>query len=470
MADEPGQPPNLTGLSLADKAPENPQSLVSKAVAQLVTPFDVSGGTDESGKELAIDYEKLTRDFGATPISPALLERFEKVTSQKPHRFMRRGIVLSHRDLDKILDRYEKGQPFYLYTGRGPSSDSMHVGHSIPFEFTKWLQDVFDCPLIIMLTDDEKFMHTPGLEIEAVRKFTIKNCEDIIAIGFDPAKTFIFNDFDFVSGAFYENICRMAKRTTINSVRGTFGFNDSNNIGEYHFSALQSATAFATSFPHIFGDDPIKARSIPCLIPCAIDQDPYFRQCREHAEKLKYKKPSLIHATFLPSLLGPGSKMSASKDSSAVFLQDTPNQIKNKINKYAFSGGQDTAEKQRELGGRTKDDVPYQYLTFFMEDDDELAEVKRKYEGGEMMTGEIKALCIKFLQDYVGGFQERKKKVTKEVREEFMAKRPLKWGGNPNPLKEEPKEKSKPKANGDVSGHEKKKSISGTEKRKSLIK
>ena len=28
----------------------------------------------------------------------------------------------------------------------------------IPFMFTKWLQDVFGCPLVIQLTDDEKFL------------------------------------------------------------------------------------------------------------------------------------------------------------------------------------------------------------------------------------------------------------------------------------------------------------------------
>jgi len=41
------------------------------------------------------------------------------------------------REFDKILDRYEQGKPFFLYTGRGPSSDSMHIGHMIPFLFTK---------------------------------------------------------------------------------------------------------------------------------------------------------------------------------------------------------------------------------------------------------------------------------------------------------------------------------------------
>jgi tryptophanyl-tRNA synthetase len=37
-----------------------------------------------------------------------------------------------------ILDRYSKHEPFFLYTGRGPSSDSMHIGHVIPFTFTKY--------------------------------------------------------------------------------------------------------------------------------------------------------------------------------------------------------------------------------------------------------------------------------------------------------------------------------------------
>ena len=343
-------------------------------------------------------------------------------------------MVLSHRDLNKILDRYEKGEPFYIYTGRGPSSDSMHIGHSIPFEFTKWLQDVFDVPLIIMLTDDEKFMHSKKIKVEDAERYARENAKDIIGIGFDPKKTFIFSDYDFMGGAFYKNVTMVAKRITINSVMGTFGFNQSNNIGEFFFPAVQSATAFATSFPHIFGADPLKARQIPCLIPCAIDQDPYFRQCREHAEEMKYKKPALIHSIFLPALQGPGSKMSASVDASAIFLTDTPAQIKKKINKYAFSGGQDTEEKHRELGGRTDQDVAFQYLKFFMEDDDELEQIRQRYEKGELLTGELKAICIKYLQEYVGAFQERRVKVTEEVRQEFMRERPLTYGGNPNPV------------------------------------
>jgi len=61
-------------------------------------------------------------------------------------------LLLIISELSRILDRYEQKKPFYLYTGRGPSSDSMHLGHMIPFLFCQYLQEIFDCPLVIQLT------------------------------------------------------------------------------------------------------------------------------------------------------------------------------------------------------------------------------------------------------------------------------------------------------------------------------
>jgi tryptophanyl-tRNA synthetase len=209
----------------------------------------------------------------------------------------------------------------------------------------------------------------------------------------------------------------------------------SDNIGKIHFASIQAATSFATTFPHIFGPDQKFNARIPALIPCAIDQDPYFRMTRDVATRLKYPKPSLIHSIFLPALQGPGSKMSASVDTSAVFMKDTPALIKKKINKYAFSGGQTSAEEQRLLGGNPDVDVSYQYLKFFIEDDEELENIRVAYRKGEMLTGELKQRCIKELQLFVAGFQERKKEVTEEVVAMFMTPRKLEWKGNPNPIK-----------------------------------
>eukprot|EP00882_Tetradesmus_deserticola_P033290 GHRQ01038013.1.p1 GENE.GHRQ01038013.1~~GHRQ01038013.1.p1 ORF type:complete len:138 (+),score=32.10 GHRQ01038013.1:390-803(+) len=56
-------------------------------------------------------------------------------------------------------------------------------------------------------------------------------------------------------------------------VRGIFGLTQDDNIGKIGFPAVQAAPSFPGVFPHIFGD----RKDVRCLIPCAIDQDPYFR-------------------------------------------------------------------------------------------------------------------------------------------------------------------------------------------------
>ncbi|KAI9021535.1 hypothetical protein CLU79DRAFT_703180 [Phycomyces nitens] len=392
-------------------------SVESKTASQNVTPWEVEGAVVD-GVQQAIDYNKLVDQFGTSRIDEALLKRFETLTGKKPHVLLRRGTFFSHREFTRILDRYEQKKPFFLYTGRGPSSASMHLGHMIPFVFCKWLQDVFDVPLVIQLTDDEKFLFKADLTVEKCNQFAYQNAKDIIACGFNPEKTFIFSNLDYMGGAFYHNVVRISRCITSNQSKATFGFNDSDNVGKLHFVSVQAAPSFSNSFPHIFGG----AKDIPCLIPCAIDQDPYFRLTRDVAKRLKYPKPSLIHAKFFPALQGPQTKMSASIDSSAIFMTDTPNQIKNKINKYAFSGGGVTVEEHRANGGNPDVDVSYQYLSFFLEDDVELKRIHDSYKSGEMMTGELKKTCIELLQGFVGDFQKRKSAVTDETVAYFMDK------------------------------------------------
>ncbi|KAH7869621.1 uncharacterized protein C8R40DRAFT_1130111 [Lentinula edodes] len=440
MSSDPTAPPSvhdlaktLTDTSLAEStanptttvpAPSLDAAAVTSAPAdasshdQVVTPWDVQGSVSNDGKQQAIDYEKLIVQFGTRRIDESLLQRFEKLTGRKPHVLLRRGMFFSHREFDKILDRYEQGKPFFLYTGRGPSSDSMHLGHMIPFVFTKWLQDVFDVPLVIQLTDDEKFLFKHELKVEQTKAFGRMNARDIIAVGVNPDKTFIFSDYDYVSGPFYENVSKISRQITYSQAKATFGFNDSDNIGKIHFASIQAAPSFSNSFPQIFGS----VSNITCLIPCAIDQDPYFRLTRDVAQKLKYPKPALIHSKFFPALQGPQTKMSASDPNSSIYMTDKPAQIKNKINKHGFSGGQETEEEHRRLGGDTEVDVAYQYLTFFLEDDEELANLGEEYRAGRLLTGQLKAKCIQLLQQFVSDFQERRAKVTDEQIDMFMDK------------------------------------------------
>ncbi|KAJ1373954.1 tRNA synthetases class I (W and Y) [Parelaphostrongylus tenuis] len=155
----------------------------------LVTPWDVSALS-----ATGVDYDKLIVKFGCRKIESDLLERFKNVTGRELHPMLRRGLFFAHRDLNVILDRVEQGKPFFLYTGRGPSSGSLHLGHLVPFIFTKWLQDVFDVPLIIQITDDEKFLWK-DIKIDEVKKIARDNMKDIIAVGFDPEKNVYVQQF-----------------------------------------------------------------------------------------------------------------------------------------------------------------------------------------------------------------------------------------------------------------------------------
>jgi len=219
----------------------------------------------------------------------------------------------------------------------------------------------------------------------------------------------------------YPNIVRIQKAVTYNQVRGIFGFDDSCNIGKHAFPAVQAAPSFSSSFPHIFG-----ARAdVPCLIPCAIDQDPYFRMTRDVAPRLGFLKPALIHSKFFPALQGADSKMSASDESTAIFCTDTPKQIKDKVNKYAYSGGQGTVEDHRRLGGNLETDISYQWLSFFLHDDAELARIGEEYRSGRMLSGEIKAELVKCIQPLVATHQAARAQVTDDIVRAFMAPRRL---------------------------------------------
>ena len=376
--------------------------------------------TVQSKSAAGVDYDKLIARFGSMKIDDSLTARIQRATGRPIHHLLKRGVFFSHRDLEMILDRYEAKQPFFLYTGRGPSSEAMHLGHLIPFIFTKWLQNTFNVPLVIQMTDDEKFLWK-DLTLEETHRLAVENAKDIVAVGFDVNKTFIFADTDFVKDEFYRNVCRIWKCVTVNQENHIFGMTSADSVGKIAFPAIQAAPSFSSSFPLIFGG----RADVPCLIPCAIDQDPYFRMTRDAAPRLGFPKPALIHSTFIPALQGAQTKMSGSLPESSIYLTDSPDQIREKIMKYAYSGGRSTVEEHRKHGGDCKTDISFQYLSFFLEDDRKLEETRKAYTSGEMLTGELKKQLTDVIQRIVAEHQQRRSHVTEQVVMQYMKPRPL---------------------------------------------
>ena len=366
-----------------------------------VDPYEVEG---------KVDYDKLIAEFGLERINQKLLQRIQKHTKEL-HPMLSRGIFFVGRDLNWLLDEYEKGNKFFLYTGLGPSGP-IHIGHILVWYFTKWLQDTFDVELYFQFTDDEKFLYK-DLSYEEVQKWLEENMLDVIAVGFDPKKTHFIIDTKH-AGIMYPEAIKVAKKITFSMIKSSFGFNESNNVGSIFYTSMQAVPAFLPSV--------LKKKKIPCLIPHAVDQDPHFRLTRDILPKLGYYKPASIQCSFLPPLTGSVGKMSSSEASKGILMTDSPLEVKNKITKYAFSGGRSTIEEHKKLGGNPDVDVSYQYLRYLFEDDDEkLQEIHDAYKKGTLSTGELKAYTINKINEFLAKHQERRKKA-KELIPKFILK------------------------------------------------
>lgn len=357
-----------------------------------VTPWEVSG---------EVDYDKLIKDFGVSSIDNKLREKISKT-----HPLLRRGAYFAHRDFDKWVDSYEKNKKISVLTGRGPS-ERMHIGHLVPFLVAKSLQETFDCEVFIPVSDDEKFYVKENLTFEKSIEYARDNIIDLIALGFKQGKTFIFEDFVYTD--IYKYAARIAKRINYSTAKAAFGLKPENNIGWSFYPAMQAA--------HILFPQFARGKHIS-VVPVGIDQDPFIRLTRDIAEHkdFNFEKPAALHAKFIPSLNG-GAKMSASDSvSNVIYLSDSPEEVKKKINKYAFSGGKDTIEEHRKLGGNPDIDVSFQYLKYFFENDDKkLAEIEKDYRTGKLLSGELKKILIDKVNSFLSEHQKKRKEAEKMI-------------------------------------------------------
>jgi len=362
-----------------------------------VTPWEVSGN---------VDYDRITKEFGVSKIDDKTLDRLKKRTKDV-HFMLRRKVFFAHRDLKFILDEFDKGNKFFLYTGRAPSGP-VHLGHLLPWMFTKWLQDKFDVELWFQFPDEEKFLFKKDLDFKQIDHWLHENMLDIIALGFDPKKTHFIIDTKHAS-LMYRPACEIAKKITFSTVKASFGMTDTANLGSIFYTAMQAVPAILPSI--------LRKRKLPCLIPHAIDQDPHFRVSRDVIPKLGFFKPASIQCMFLPPLTGSEGKMSASShEQHSIFTTDSPKEVEKKIKKYAFSGGQPTLEEHRKKGGNPDIDVSFQYLRMLFEPDDKkLEKIYKDYKSGKMLTGELKEILIEKINAFLKEHQKKRKEAAKKI-------------------------------------------------------
>ena len=349
----------------------------------VVTPYEVKG---------RIDYDRLKQRFGTQDLTPELLDRLRAVAGGQIPALLARGVYFSHRDFGWLLDRAVHDDRFFLYSGRGPSGP-LHLSHLLPFDLCLWFQRRFGSPMFIQITDDEKFWVRGGLSRKEAYRFGMENLVDLLALGFDPARTRVFFDTRSI-GAMYPLAVDVAKKVNFSTVRAVFGFEASQNIGAIFYTALQSVPCFWPSW--------YAGRSIPCLIPCGIDQDPHFRVTRDLADGLGYPKPALLHSIMLPGLLGEKvmSTTGEQKDNT-VFLDDPPREVERKI-RNAFTGGRATVEEQRRLGAIPEIcSIWALWRSRFAKDDAEFEEVTQGCRSGTLLCGDCKDRVLVRVQDFM---------------------------------------------------------------------
>jgi len=361
-----------------------------------VTPWEVKG---------KVDYLRLAKEFGVQLLTEEDLSLLRDLTGNDVHYLIRRGFFYAHRGFREIMSRVKVGESWALYNGRGPSGD-LHVGHLVPWILTKWFVDKFNVHYFFELTDDEKFLVREGYTLEETNRLAYDNALSLIALGFTPDKLHIIVDTDDVK-YLYKIAVKVAKKLTLSTVKNTFGFTDSNNIGATFFPAIEIAVAFLPT--ELFG------KETPVLIPTAIDQDPYFRLARDVAESLNYPKPATLYSKFLPGLTGE-DKMSASNPDSALYVNDDDREVKRKI-MNAFTGGQPTVELQRRLGGNPDSCPVYRYHMLLDDNDEAVKKIYEDCRGGRLLCGECKLMLYDKVKSFLSRHREMREKAKDKLSE-----------------------------------------------------
>src|SRR3989338_10368707 len=341
-------------------------------------------------EELSMSNEKLVREFGATPISHIKdLPKF--YTFEK-------NLIHSHRDFDKFLKALKNKEKCAIVSGFN-ASGTIHLGHKPVFDTNLYFQKEYGIPVFIPITDDESYVAGKVETQEEALKNSLALAKELLAYGFDPHKTYFIIDQIYTN--IYNLAIKLSTKVNLSEIKATYGYENDDNIGLHFYPTIQAAHIL---FPqHKFG---IKNT----LVIIGPDEDAHIRICRDIASRMGYEKPSILHSTFMPGI--DGTKMSKSKDN-AIFLKENDKSINKKINK-AFSGGQQTIEEHRKLGGNPEIDVACQYLSNFFLKEDESKKLFEDYKKGTLLSSEVKKMLVDRLIEFIYNFQENIKKVNKK--------------------------------------------------------
>ncbi len=342
---------------------------------------------DPWGSFAVKDYAHIFKEFGLSPFPKSL-------SGSLGHYLFERGIVVAHRDFEKVARRIEAKKPFVNITGIA-SSGPYHLGHKVDIDLFRFFKQggarnyfaVGDLDAFLSRPDDK----IPSLA--AAKKWAVQNVADALALGLEEDDIYVQSR---KQTRYYEFTFELSKKITKNTFEAVYGHVDLGKVGA---NFLQYADILHPQLEEFEGP-------MPSVTGIGIDQDPHARLTRDIAKRLPYKLevPSFIYFSH-QSGLQPGSKMSASHPQTAIFLSDSPKDAEEKIRR-AFSGGQPTVEEHRQKGGNLEIDLVFEMLKFHYPDTKGLERIGQEFSSGKMLASELKQFAIDFFVPMLKGHQQ----------------------------------------------------------------
>jgi tryptophanyl-tRNA synthetase len=339
---------------------------------------------DPWGSRTIKDYNHVFREFGLSPFP-------KKWASEVGHRFFSRGIIVAHRDFQKIMRCMKQKKPFINVTGIA-SSGQFHLGHKADIDLFLFFKEQ-GARNYFCICDLDGYLSRPDNRVpslEKAKEIAVQNAADALALG-------IGKDDIRVQGRretrYYEFTMELSKKITKNMFEAVYGHLD---LGKVAANLLQYSDILHGQLGEFEG-------KMPSITGIGLDQDPHARLTRDLAKRLPYRLevPSFVYFRH-QSGLKEGTKMSASQPDTAIFLSDSGGEVSRKI-ANAFTGGGNTAAEQRKFGGKPSVCKVYELLLFHFGDEKELKRIWRECRQGKWLCKE----CKQFTTEFILGFLKK---------------------------------------------------------------
>lgn len=377
-----------------------------------------------------VDVDRLFVDFGIEPIGE-VARGLPEVPS-----FIRRGIIVGHRDYQMIVEAIKNHNPFHVLTGFMPSG-LPHLGHLMVMKEVVWHVQQGGNGYVAIA--DREAHAVRGISWEKGHEFGREYLKALYALGF-RGTTYYQSENETLKDLAFE----ASTKVNFSELSAIYGFG--------HETSLAHAMSVATQVGDILYPQ-IDTGPAPTIVPVGLDQDPHIRLTRDVAHRLRmftvedrgdhisvrsknapdvaleavhqafegskkyaghvditdrsyaqvsgivrdieienrgygFYLPSATYHTFIPGLQG--GKMSSSIPESLFGFYEPDASVRKKV-MAAMTGGRMTLEEQRRLGGEPDRCSVYLLNLFHMlEDDEELADLRRRCESGEMTCGKCK--------------------------------------------------------------------------------